>query len=116
DFLSLHIIAATGPVVLCPAMNVEMWNNAATQENVAKLMAHGIYFVNPVSGHLACGEHGLGHIADFDSILFQIRKCLREAASNLNILISFGSMRTPIDSVRYVANSSSGRTGIELVR
>ena len=77
DFLTQQILATHSvPVILCPAMNVEMWEHPATQANVTKLIGRGTVFVGPVPGDLACGESGLGHIASHSEILAQVQTSL----------------------------------------
>ncbi len=125
DFLSLQILSSKVPVVLVPAMNVEMWKNSATQENYKKLLARGFQFVGPIAGTLACGEVGEGHVADLGEIVFSVENLVTEKNARTNptnyfqgrdVLVSLGSMKTNIDDVRFLQNKSSGRMGIEIAK
>lgn len=120
DFLTLQISATQAPVVLCPAMNVVMWESAANQENLEILKNRMFIFAGPKEGLLACGEKGLGHIADNLEILKIIEGVIFSDKNacflNKKVLLSFGAMRTQIDDVRFLQNSSSGRMGLELAR
>lgn len=117
DFLTLQIVAANIPIILAPAMNVEMWNNPATTTNIEILKSRKINFVGPIEGKLACGEIGLGHVAPVDEVVASVEKVLAvRPKRHENILISLGGMRTQIDPVRFIQNSSSGRMGIELAK
>ncbi len=120
DFLTLQISATQAPVVLCPAMNVVMWESPANQENFQILKNRKFFFAGPKEGLLACGEKGLGHIAENLEILKKIEGVLFSDESsfflNKKVLLSFGAMRTQVDDVRFLQNSSSGRMGLELAR
>jgi len=116
DFLSTLFLANASPVVVAPAMNVNMWENAATQENIQKLKARGVRIVEPDSGYLACGMIGPGRLADNACIVKAVMEALG-AAQDLakeTILITAGPTREPIDPVRYLGNRSSGRMGYAL--
>lgn len=116
DFLSTLYLAFTGPVVLAPAMNTNMWNHPATVANVASLRARGHRIVGPDSGDLACGTVGPGRLAELD----QIVAAVAAAALNRNdlagevVLISAGPTQEPLDPVRYITNRSSGKMGYAL--
>lgn len=129
DFLSMQILATRAPVLVVPAMNVEMWENPATQENVRKLQLRGYVFVGPIEGVLACGEKGLGHVASIENILqsleFELSQEAAHAPDQANrfsyftskkVLISLGSMKTDIDDVRFIQNKSSGLMGLEMAK
>lgn len=120
DFLTLQISATKAPVVLCPAMNVVMWESPANQENCDVLKKRYFEFVGPREGILACGEKGLGHIAEHAEILKKVESLTSKEESscflNKKVLLSMGSMRTPVDEVRFLQNSSSGRMGLELAK
>jgi phosphopantothenoylcysteine decarboxylase/phosphopantothenate--cysteine ligase len=116
DFLSTLFLATTAPVVVAPAMNVNMWEHAATQVNVAKLRARGVRVVEPDAGYLACGMTGPGRLAANETIVAAVLEVLG-AAQDLageTILITAGPTREPIDPVRYIGNRSSGRMGFAL--
>jgi phosphopantothenoylcysteine decarboxylase / phosphopantothenate---cysteine ligase len=113
DFLTTLYLATTAPVVVAPAMNVNMWNHAATQENVAKLRARGVRVVHPDEGYLACGMTGAGRLAGQQEIVAAVRETLH-AQKDLHgetILITAGPTREDLDPVRYLTNRSSGKMG-----
>lgn len=116
DFLSTLFLATTAPVVMAPAMNVNMWENAATQQNVHKLRGRGIRVVEPDSGYLACGMIGPGRLAANETIVRAVMEALgaTQDLANETILITAGPTREPIDPVRYLGNRSSGRMGYAL--
>lgn len=116
DFLSTLFLATTAPVVMAPAMNVNMWENAATQQNVHKLRERGIRVVEPDSGYLACGMIGPGRLAANETIVRAVMEALGaiQNLANETILITAGPTREPIDPVRYLGNRSSGRMGYAL--
>lgn len=116
DFLSTLFLATTAPQVVAPAMNVNMWENAATQQNVETLRARGVHVVDPDSGYLACGMIGPGRLAANETIVAAVMKALG-AAQDLageTVLVTAGPTREPIDPVRYLGNRSSGRMGYAL--
>ena len=113
DFLTTLYLATTAPVVVAPAMNVNMWNHAATQENVEKLRARGVKVVNPDEGYLACGMTGAGRLAGQKEIVAAVREILH-AQKDLHgetIVITAGPTREDLDPVRYITNRSSGKMG-----
>ena len=116
DFLSTLFLATTAPVVMAPAMNVNMWENRATQENIQKLRARGVRVVEPDSGYLACGMIGPGRLAANETIVHAVMEALGAAQdlANETVLITAGPTREPIDPVRYLGNRSSGRMGYAL--
>jgi len=116
DFLSTLYLATTAPVILAPAMNVNMWNHPATQENLAKLRARGVRVVEPDEGYLACGMTGPGRLASLDSILQAVREVLgiRHDFDGETVLVTAGPTFEDIDPVRYIGNRSSGRMGYAL--
>jgi len=112
DLASTTLLATAAPVLLAPAMNVMMWQNAATQANVASLKARGIRMVGPDAGDLACGEVGSGRMAEPHDILNAIETLLADATlKGLKALVTSGPTFEPIDPVRYIANRSSGKQG-----
>jgi phosphopantothenoylcysteine decarboxylase / phosphopantothenate---cysteine ligase len=113
DFLTTLYLASTAPVVMAPAMNVNMWNHAATQENVERLRARGVKIVNPEEGYLACGMTGAGRLAGQEDIITAVRDVLH-ATRDLEgqaVLVTAGPTREDIDPVRYLTNRSSGKMG-----
>jgi phosphopantothenoylcysteine decarboxylase/phosphopantothenate--cysteine ligase len=112
DLASTTLLATTAPILLAPAMNKMMWQNAATQANAAVLKARGIRMVGPDAGDLACGEVGAGRMAETPDILAAIETLLAVGAlKGLRALVTSGPTFEPIDPVRYIANRSSGKQG-----
>lgn len=117
DLASTALLATDKPVLLAPAMNVRMWHHAATQRNIETLKQDGIHFVGPNPGEMACGEFGLGRMAEPAEIVTAIQKLLNSDArplSGKHVLITAGPTREPIDPVRYISNHSSGKQGYAL--
>jgi phosphopantothenoylcysteine decarboxylase/phosphopantothenate--cysteine ligase len=113
DFLSTLYLATTAPVVVAPAMNVNMWNHAATQANLEILRQRGVRVVEPGQGYLACGMTGAGRLAENEAIAAAVMEALG-AAQDLageTVLVTAGPTREKIDPVRYLTNRSSGRMG-----
>src|SRR6266568_3233136 len=113
DFLTTLYLATTAPVVVAPAMNVNMWNHPATQANLQILRQRGVRIVEPDAGYLACGMTGAGRLAENETIVAAVLDALG-ASQDLNgetILITAGPTREKIDPVRYLTNRSSGRMG-----
>jgi len=113
DFLSTLYLASTSPVVVAPAMNVNMWQHAATQENVATLRGRGLRIVEPSAGYLACGMIGAGRLAEQEDILRAVEEVLR-ARQDLapeTVLVTAGPTCEDIDPVRFLTNRSSGKMG-----
>jgi phosphopantothenoylcysteine decarboxylase / phosphopantothenate---cysteine ligase len=113
DFLTTLYLATTAPVVVAPAMNVNMWNHPATQANLGILRQRGVKIVEPGSGYLACGMTGSGRLAENETIVAAVLESLG-AAQDLageTILITAGPTREKIDPARYISNRSSGRMG-----
>lgn len=113
DFLTTLFLANTAPVVVAPAMNVNMWENAATQANLKTLKARSIRVVEPDSGYLACGMIGPGRLAANETILAAVLDVLgsRQDLAGETVLVTAGPTREPIDPVRYISNRSSGKMG-----
>jgi phosphopantothenoylcysteine decarboxylase/phosphopantothenate--cysteine ligase len=113
DFLTTLYLACTAPVVIAPAMNVNMWNHAATQENVGTLRARCVKIVEPDEGYLACGMTGPGRLAGLEDILgavHEVTQGLRDLEGE-TVLVSAGPTREDLDPVRYITNRSSGKMG-----
>jgi phosphopantothenoylcysteine decarboxylase/phosphopantothenate--cysteine ligase len=114
--LSTLYLAFTGPVVVAPAMNVNMWQHAATQANLETLRRRGHRMVDPDSGYLACGMTGPGRLADPEAIAQAIELELRKRRDleGETVLITAGPTQEPLDPVRYISNRSSGKMGYAL--
>ena len=113
DFLTTLYLAVTAPVVVAPAMNVNMWNHAATAENIAALRARGVFVVNPDEGYLACGMTGAGRLAGQEAILAAVNEALKleRDLEGQNVLVTAGPTCEDLDPVRYITNRSSGKMG-----
>src|SRR5277367_4347142 len=116
DFLTTLFLATTAPVVVAPAMNVNMWNHPATQANLERLRQRGVKIVEPGAGYLACGMTGAGRLAENESIVAAVLEALgaSQDLSGETVLITAGPTREKIDPVRYLTNRSSGRMGYAL--
>ncbi|HET7891210.1 MAG TPA: bifunctional phosphopantothenoylcysteine decarboxylase/phosphopantothenate--cysteine ligase CoaBC [Candidatus Sulfotelmatobacter sp.] len=116
DFLTTLYLATTAPVVVAPAMNVNMWNHPATQANLQILRQRGVKIVEPGAGYLACGMTGAGRLAENESIVAAVMEALGSAQdfAGETVLITAGPTREKIDPVRYLTNRSSGRMGYAL--
>ncbi len=113
DFLTTLYLATTVPVVIAPAMNVNMWNHPATQANLAILRKRGVKIVEPGDGYLACGMTGPGRLAENELIVAAAMEALgaSQELAGETVLITAGPTREKIDPVRYLTNRSSGRMG-----
>jgi phosphopantothenoylcysteine decarboxylase/phosphopantothenate--cysteine ligase len=114
DLLMNAVLASAAPVVVCPAMHSEMWTNPATQSNVAALIDRGIVVMNPASGRLTGDDSGPGRLPEVEEILEFVTN--RLLLSGKKVLVTAGGTREPIDSVRFLGNSSSGKQGIEVAK
>jgi phosphopantothenoylcysteine decarboxylase/phosphopantothenate--cysteine ligase len=116
DFLTTLYLATTAPVVIAPAMNVNMWNHPATQANLEILRQRGVKVVEPGSGYLACGMTGDGRLAANDAVVAAVLEVLgvSQDLAGETILITAGPTREKIDPARYLTNRSSGRMGYAL--
>ncbi len=116
DLLCCTVLATKAPIVLAPAMNVHMWENAITQENLTKLRNRGFKIVEPGYGALACGETGKGRLADVEDILAAIRRILdrKSDLAGKHVVVTAGGTQEPIDPVRLICNRSSGKMGYAL--
>jgi phosphopantothenoylcysteine decarboxylase / phosphopantothenate---cysteine ligase len=121
DFLSTMYLATQAPVIVAPAMNVNMWNHPATRANLDTLQARGVEIVEPGSGYLACGMVGGGRLAENVAILAAVSAALNKTGTapaddfaGETILITAGGTREAIDPVRFIGNRSSGRMGFAL--
>lgn len=118
DLLTTTALATTAPVVIAPAMNVNMYENVATRDNIRKLHERGVRTIDAGKGYLACGDMGSGRLADVDDIIETTLEELgiKSDLSGRRVLITAGPTVEPIDPVRYVSNHSSGRMGYALAR
>lgn len=118
DLMSTTLLATKAPILIAPAMNSGMWSAAATQENVEVLKSRGVHFVQPDSGYLACGDIGSGRLPTPEAIADATRSLLQGSTDLVgeHVLITAGPTHEPIDPVRYIANRSSGKMGLELAR
>ena len=116
DFLTTLYLAFRGPVVIAPAMNVNMWEHAATQKNVEALRQRGHQIVGPAEGYLACGMTGAGRLADPEAIADALERETRKQRDldGETVLITAGPTQEPLDPVRYISNRSSGKMGYAL--
>lgn len=115
DLASTLLLATDTPVLVAPAMNVRMWQHAATQRNIATLKDDGVVFVGPNDGDMACGEFGPGRMSEPLEIVAAVEAKLADGPlKGKRVLITSGPTHEPIDPVRYIANRSSGTQGTSL--
>jgi phosphopantothenoylcysteine decarboxylase/phosphopantothenate--cysteine ligase len=116
DFLTTMYLATTAPVIVAPAMNVNMWNHPATCSNLSLLEERGVRIVSPDSGYLACGMVGSGRLAENDAIVQAVLDILnhRNDLAGETVMITAGGTREAIDPVRFLGNRSSGKMGYAL--
>lgn len=116
DFLTTLYLSATVPVIIAPAMNVEMWKHPATQQSVRILAERGVRFVEPESGPLACGEEGPGRLAAVEQVVAATLRilCRKETWASERVLVTAGPTCEDLDPVRYLTNRSSGKMGYAL--
>ena len=118
DMLSTTVMATRAPVLVAPAMNTGMWENAAVQQNVETLRARGVEIVAPVSGHLACGDSGAGKLEDVAVIAERACELLfaKKDMEGLRVMVTAGPSREALDPVRYISNRSSGKMGYAIAQ
>ena len=117
DLLAALCLARRCPLMLAPAMNVEMWENAATQRNIDALRADGVMLAGPAAGDQACGETGYGRMVEPAELLLEIQRCLGpRVLSGKRVLVTAGPTEEPIDPVRMLTNRSSGKMGYAVAR
>ena len=116
DFLTTTALAMTSPIIICPSMNVNMWNNPIVQENLSKLKLAGYQIIEPTAGMLACGYEGVGRLENVEIINKEINKLLErnESLKGKKIIITAGGTTEKIDEVRFITNRSSGKMGVAL--
>jgi phosphopantothenoylcysteine decarboxylase/phosphopantothenate--cysteine ligase len=117
DLLSTLCVARRCPLMVAPAMNVEMWQNAATQRSAETLRADGVHIVGPASGGQACGEMGMGRMTEPADILADIQFFFQpKRLAGRRVLVTAGPTEEPIDPVRVITNTSSGKMGYAVAR
>jgi len=116
DLATTVLLATDKPVLAAPAMNVRMWQHAATVRNVAQLRVDGVDVIEPDEGPMACGEFGPGRLPEVDAIMAAVARKLGGSGrlSGRHVLVTAGPTHEPIDPVRYIANRSSGRQGFTI--
>lgn len=117
DIVTSTFLAATCPKLIAPAMNVNMYDNLATQRNIERCKTYGIKFVEPGYGLLACGDVGRGKLADTDDIINMVEYCLSpKPLKHKRVLVTAGPTQEAIDPVRYITNHSSGKMGCAVAK
>lgn len=116
DLASSTLLACNKQVIIAPSMNVVMWENPATKSNIKKITGYGVKCIGPRAGHLACGETGMGRMAEVDEIIAFLEKYQknikkRKPLLGLKAIVTSGPTQEAIDPVRYISNHSSGRQG-----
>ncbi len=115
DHLTTFILAFRAPILVCPSMNVNMYENRLVQDNIERLRQVGMHIVGPESGPLACGQEGAGRLADIGAIAEQLRCLLScQDLAEERVLVTAGPTREPVDPVRFMSNPSSGKMGFAL--
>jgi phosphopantothenoylcysteine decarboxylase/phosphopantothenate--cysteine ligase len=115
DYLTTALLVCTSPKIICPAMNVNMFDSQPVQENLAKLRNWGFYQVGPDSGDLACGVQGLGRLSPLEEIMERVRQVLTpQSLQGRRVLVTAGPTRENLDPVRHLTNPSSGKMGYAL--
>jgi phosphopantothenoylcysteine decarboxylase/phosphopantothenate--cysteine ligase len=116
DFLTTAILATQAPVLVCPSMNVHMWENPVVQENIHLIQKRAIRILHPDSGALACGYNGVGRLASIEKIEAEIMHMLAysKRLKGKKIIVTSGGTSEPIDAVRMITNKSSGKMGVAL--
>jgi len=117
DLLAALCVARRCPLMLAPAMNVEMWENPATQRNAAILRADGVHLAGPAPGDQACGESGMGRMLEPSAILSEVERIFKPGIlAGKRVLVTAGPTEEPVDPVRVLTNSSSGKMGYAVAR
>jgi phosphopantothenoylcysteine decarboxylase/phosphopantothenate--cysteine ligase len=115
DLLSTTVMATKAPVLICPAMNTNMYENIIVKENISKLTARGYLFIEPAYGEMACRAEGYGRLPEITDIIEEVESILTEKdLKGENILVTAGPTREPFDPVRFITNYSSGKMGYAL--
>ncbi len=118
DMLSTTVLAMKCPILIAPAMNTNMYENPITQQHIETLKKRGFIFVDPIVGRLACGDKGVGKMAEPIDIVSKVVEVLipKQDFKGKKVLITAGATREPIDGVRFITNKSSGKMGLELAK
>ncbi len=117
DLLSTTVLAARIPVIICPAMNVQMYEHPATVKNLKILREFGYHIIEPDSGLMACGEEGRGRLPEWEQVAeYVLRQILTQDLAGQKVLVTAGPTREPYDPVRFISNRSSGKMGFALAR
>jgi len=118
DMLTTTFLAATCPKIIAPAMNTNMYTNSITQDNIKLCKSYGITFVEPTTGLLACGDEGLGKLADIDTMIDIVEMTLqtKKPLAGKHVLVSAGPTVEAIDPVRFISNQSSGKMGYAIAK
>lgn len=118
DMLTTTVLAMKCPIVVAPAMNTNMYENPITQQNIDALKKRGFIFVDPVAGRLACGDTGVGKMAEPVDIVSKVVEVLipKQDFKGKRVLVTCGATREPIDGVRFITNKSSGKMGLEIAK
>lgn len=118
DFLTTSLLATQAPILICPSMNVHMYENPVVQQNLAKLRSRGFFILDPEEGDLACGYRGKGRLAHIYHIRDEIYSILqkKEQLKGKKILVTAGATIEKIDDVRFISNKSSGKMGVAIAR
>jgi phosphopantothenoylcysteine decarboxylase/phosphopantothenate--cysteine ligase len=118
DFLTTLVLATRAPILICPAMNRDMYTNRVVQENIDRLRARGFHILEPEEGSLACGDVGKGRLAGVEAIFERILSlvCQPRDFSGIKVLVTAGPTHEPIDPVRYITNPSTGKMGYALAQ
>ena len=116
DMLSTTVLATRAPILVAPAMNVNMWEAEATRRNMAALRERGVHVVGPGSGFLACGDSGAGRMAEPEEIVSVMEGllCPRQDYAGVRVLVTAGATRERLDPVRFLSNDSSGKMGFAI--
>jgi len=117
DFLSTCLLSFAGKIIIAPSMNWRMYENPAVQENISRLKSRGVIQVGPEKGILACGEEGIGRMADVSEIIDAVKSALsKKDLSKKKVIVTAGPTREYLDPVRFISNRSSGKMGYALAR
>ncbi|MGH7885213.1 MAG: bifunctional phosphopantothenoylcysteine decarboxylase/phosphopantothenate--cysteine ligase CoaBC, partial [Thermodesulfobacteriota bacterium] len=117
SLLATILLATKAPIIICPAMNVNMYSNSIVSENIKKLIKHGFRVIEPEEGSLACGWEGKGRLPSTENIVLEIKKELTQKDfANKKILVTAGATREHIDPARFISNPSSGKMGYEIAK